>query len=74
MINMKGRATIRANTPSGRTPRHVELWTLEPKENTTLQELCPGAHAPYGSAIRAWPVKSWQQPRDAVSRSECWRH
>jgi hypothetical protein len=38
-ITMKGRHTIRAHTPSGREPRHVELWTFEPKENSTLARL-----------------------------------
>jgi hypothetical protein len=36
MVSIKGRHTIRANTPSGREPRLVEPWTLTPKEGTTL--------------------------------------
>jgi hypothetical protein len=29
-ITMKGRPTIRANTPSNRAPRLIEPWVLEP--------------------------------------------
>jgi hypothetical protein len=36
---IKGRATIRANTPRGRQPRLIEPWVLEPKENTALAKL-----------------------------------
>jgi hypothetical protein len=38
-ITVKGRHTIRANTPQGRQPRIVSPWTLEAKENTTLAQL-----------------------------------
>jgi hypothetical protein len=49
MINMKGRHKIRANTSSGREPRLIEPWTLEPKENTTLAKL----EAAYLSALES---------------------
>jgi hypothetical protein len=38
-ITMKGRHTIRSNTPSSRAPRLVEPWTFTPKEGTTLARL-----------------------------------
>lgn len=39
MVSMKGRHTVRANTPNGREPRHIEPWIFEPKENSTLSRL-----------------------------------
>jgi hypothetical protein len=39
MVIVKGRHTIRANKPDGRTPRLINPWTFESEGNSTLTRL-----------------------------------
>jgi hypothetical protein len=38
-IVIKGRHTVRASTPAGRTPRYIEPWIFVPKPNSILAKL-----------------------------------